>query len=159
MMKFIGEKPLRFWEALAGLIAAKRATIAGDTATTAGSARTSGCDAACRQPAPRLVETKSAATATGVRSAAGPVRTTAGVTIPVEPRKTNAKRVMEALELCDEIEQLCDEVPEAGFDFAESVRENCAEVKQTITAMQMVTENQLRAIDNWLGGLRAWVRD
>ncbi len=64
-----------------------------------------------------------------------------------------------ALELCDEIMAVADDVPSEGMAFAESVCDSCQEVRETIEKLGRVTERQMDALENWLNGLEAWVRD
>ena len=56
-----------------------------------------------------------------------------------------------------EIEELIDLVPEAGEDFAESVREKTDKIKEYIEWHDFITEPQLDALNNMLGGLKKWV--
>jgi hypothetical protein len=70
-----------------------------------------------------------------------------------------AKDVDRALSLCEEILSLIGEIPDRGRDFAISVGESCAEVQATIEQMNRVTSRQYEALENWLEGIRAWLRD
>ena len=73
-----------------------------------------------------------------------------------ERRQAN---IAAALEQCDTILSLCDDMPDRASDFAISVAEQCAEVRETIERMQRVTSNQQEALDNWEAGLNRWLRD
>ncbi len=75
------------------------------------------------------------------------------------PEVPQSERVRDALELCDDILYLAVEVPEEGEEFASSVSESCREVQETIERTNRVTDKQFEALENWLQGLRAWVRN
>lgn len=62
-----------------------------------------------------------------------------------------------AYEVCDEIESLADDVPERAEDFAESVCETSAGIRETIEQRDSVTEKQITALENIRDGLRKWV--
>ena len=70
-----------------------------------------------------------------------------------------SERVKEALELCDDILHLAADVPDEGEEFASSVSESCSDVQATIEQTNHVTDKQFEALENWLQGLRAWVRN
>ena len=50
-----------------------------------------------------------------------------------------------------------DEVPEAGEDFAESVREKAESMKDWIEENEHVTERQLETIENWQVAVSKWL--
>lgn len=62
-----------------------------------------------------------------------------------------------AQELAEAILDVCGEVPEAGADFAESVREGAVGVGETIDDHGQVSKAQLRALVNWARGLNRWL--
>jgi DNA uptake protein ComE-like DNA-binding protein len=65
----------------------------------------------------------------------------------------------DAIEQCDRILSDCDDVPEAGDDFAYSVRENVEGIKATIEEKEYVTPDQQSALDNMESGVRRWLDD
>lgn len=71
--------------------------------------------------------------------------------------KERAGELQEAIELCDEIESLADEVPEAGEDFATSVSERTAGIRETIEENNYATPGQLSALENMRDGLARWI--
>jgi hypothetical protein len=54
--------------------------------------------------------------------------------------------------------ELCDEVPLAGADFASSVAASAADMIGTVEEMGIVTDAQIRAYENWHGGVSRWLR-
>lgn len=69
--------------------------------------------------------------------------------------------VDEAIEMVNEIQSLAEssDLPSAGEEFAASVSEKAGSIGETIEESGYVTENQERALENMLSGLRRWFRD
>jgi hypothetical protein len=66
--------------------------------------------------------------------------------------------VREVLDQAEEILRLCDEeMPEAGYDYAESVAEQTEAIMATIQKSNRVTPRQAQAIANMLAGVEAWI--
>lgn len=81
------------------------------------------------------------------------------VRVPVTGDSDDDDAYEEAIGLCDEIESLADDVPSAGENFASSVCEKTAEIRQSIAASGRATPNQIRALENMRDGLARWIRD
>lgn len=80
-----------------------------------------------------------------------------GIRIPTSGDRDD--RVADALALCDQIESTAEDVPEAGEDFAMSVTEKAASIRETIERTERVSDNQFTALENFLSGLQRWIRD
>lgn len=82
---------------------------------------------------------------------------------PPGPAKRASKAanstVEEALALCDEIEAMAGDVPEQGEEFAVSVSERAASIRETIEERCSVTDSQMAALVNMAAGLARWIRD
>lgn len=66
--------------------------------------------------------------------------------------------VEETVAIADEILERVPELPERAADFAESVDEKAASIKQTIQNSNHVTPAQRRALENMLSGVKRWIR-
>jgi hypothetical protein len=66
------------------------------------------------------------------------------------------EEVVEALDLVDSIENLAGDLPEEGRDFGESVTEKANDIAENIRRHRRVTDKQLGALENMLGGLERW---
>jgi hypothetical protein len=131
MMQFIGDRPLRFWECLAGMIAAKRSMLGGKIEN---------------EDQPKLSPDSSP----GRSARSGRSDATAG---------GNQTDVEAALELVDEIEELAEQMPSAGQEFAESVLANAKSIAATIERSGRVSPAQRKALNNFADGLAAWIHD
>jgi hypothetical protein len=50
-----------------------------------------------------------------------------------------------------------DDIPDAGWDFADSVRESAESMKDWIEENEHVTERQLETIENWQVAVSKWI--
>lgn len=64
--------------------------------------------------------------------------------------------VRAALSIADEISDLVDEIPEAGWEFAQSVGERAAAIAENIERHNRVTDAQAAALENMRDGLERW---
>jgi len=60
------------------------------------------------------------------------------------------------------VEQICDlvdsgDIPEAGWEFAESIADRARSIGETIESKQFATENQIEALSNMLDALGRWI--
>ena len=55
-----------------------------------------------------------------------------------------------------EIDQASDEVADKAAHFFEDVRSGAVAIGETIERTKNVTPNQLRALENWLSGVKKW---
>lgn len=72
---------------------------------------------------------------------------------------TPSKEVKLAIEQCERIIDMTDELPEAGWDFGESVAEKCRDIWKNIEKHNRVTEGQQDALDNMEDGVSRWFSD
>lgn len=70
---------------------------------------------------------------------------------------TDPDVIEEALEQASRIIETTKELPEAGWEFAESVAEQCRSMSNNIERWERVTEKQLETLDNWETGLAKWL--
>ncbi len=75
---------------------------------------------------------------------------------PPKPKRIN-RDVQEALDQCERIDEMCDEMPDAGFDFADSVRERVSSIAKTIEKRDRVTNGQFAALCNMEAGIGNWL--
>ena len=64
----------------------------------------------------------------------------------------------DALELCEEIEELLDELPDRAEEFATSVGEKVADMREWIEDNEHVTPKQLDALENMKAGCENWLQ-
>lgn len=69
---------------------------------------------------------------------------------------TDPDVIEEALEQASRIIETTEELPEVGWEFGESVAEQCRSMSRNIERHQRVTERQLETLDNWETGLSKW---
>ena len=69
----------------------------------------------------------------------------------------NSAFVDDAISRLEDVVSMCDDIPEAGEEFAESVREGAVGMMADITAKKRVTAKQDVTIDNWRSGLSRWL--
>jgi len=67
--------------------------------------------------------------------------------------------VTQALDQCNEIQSTISELPEAGFEFGESVSKRVTGIAETIEQTNRVTPKQRQALDNMQSGVEAWIHD
>lgn len=65
----------------------------------------------------------------------------------------------ETLELIADGLTLCDDMPDAGADFAESVRDKLESIAKWIDEHNTVTQAQARSVENMVAGLRRWFHE
>lgn len=65
--------------------------------------------------------------------------------------------VKEALELAQFILDHADDLPDRAEEFAESVREKAASMKEWIQAHNRVTNMQFQALENMQAGVEKWL--
>lgn len=63
----------------------------------------------------------------------------------------------DADELCDEILADIEDIPEAGADFAESVRDKVESIQATIQGNANATDRQVAALENIHAGVKKWL--
>ena len=63
----------------------------------------------------------------------------------------------EALELCEEIEDLLGDLPERAEDFAQSVGEKVDSMREWIEENEHVTEKMVDALENMKEGSERWM--
>lgn len=59
--------------------------------------------------------------------------------------------------IIDDIQMMADDVPERGADFAESVCDKTSDIGDTIEETGVVTEGQMKALENMREGLQRWL--
>jgi hypothetical protein len=70
-----------------------------------------------------------------------------------------------AVKICDEICEKVDEAPESiwnnekGCEFFESVAEKAADMQETITKNQRVSDRQMESLQNMLRGVKKWLKE
>jgi len=67
--------------------------------------------------------------------------------------------VEDAIGRLEDVVSMCDDIPEAGEEFAESVREGAVGMMADIASKKRVTEKQDKTIDNWSAGLSRWINN
>lgn len=80
-----------------------------------------------------------------------------GKSVRVPLAKEKNESYDEAIELCDEIESLASEVPERGQDFASSVCEKAASIRESVEEHETATATQIQALENMRDGLSRWI--
>ena len=70
----------------------------------------------------------------------------------------NKQLVQEASELAREILDLVDELPETAEDFVHSVSENALGILEWIQDHDIVTNNQMVALENMRKGIYKWLK-
>tara|TARA_Y100000310_G_scaffold117187_1_gene115936 strand:- start:534 stop:1004 length:471 start_codon:yes stop_codon:yes gene_type:complete len=63
----------------------------------------------------------------------------------------------DAYNQCDSILSLIDDIPEAGWDFGDSVKEKVDGIQSTIVLNNWVTDAQQEALDNMQAGVERWL--
>lgn len=69
----------------------------------------------------------------------------------------DASPAVAAIEQCDRIIEKCGEVPDDGEDFADSVIEKAASIRDWIHKHGRVTDRQQTALDNMESGVDRWL--
>jgi hypothetical protein len=64
----------------------------------------------------------------------------------------------EALELCDEIEEMLQDLPDRAAAFAQSVGEKIEDMGRWIEENEHVTQNQIDALQNMKSGCEKWLQ-
>lgn len=64
-----------------------------------------------------------------------------------------------AIDQASRIIDMCDELPEAGWEFGESVSEKCHSIILSIENFGSVTGGQQKALDNMEEGVSRWFRE
>ena len=64
----------------------------------------------------------------------------------------------EALELCEEIQDLLEELPDRAEDFGQSIGEKVSDMTQWIEENERVTPRQVNALENMRSGCEKWIR-
>lgn len=77
----------------------------------------------------------------------------------VESDVDEQKHVEDAKEQCERILEKAEEIPDAGYDFAESVSEKCSSILVYIEKFKRVTPQQREALSNMEYGVDRWLRD
>ncbi len=67
--------------------------------------------------------------------------------------------VLSAIELADEALEMIDDLPDAAYDFGESVKEKLTDIRSSIIQHNRVSDKQRQAIENMAAGIGRWVRD
>lgn len=65
--------------------------------------------------------------------------------------------VEDGIILCEDLLERIDELPERAEVFTESVRETVSGIMLTIESKNVVTPNQIRALENIADGVNRWL--
>lgn len=63
----------------------------------------------------------------------------------------------EAMELCDQIEEMADEMPSRAEEFTSSVCEKSADIRASVEERGRATPGQILALENMVSGMSRWL--
>jgi hypothetical protein len=77
-----------------------------------------------------------------------------GISVAVGELSESAE---EAVAIADEALELIDDLPDAAYDFGESVKEKIESIRSTIIERDRVTDKQFSALENMKAGIERWL--